>query len=268
MMDMLYRWASAWARVLLGKRIVSKPMRGTRKRLYYEQAQHLLFLLHREIRYESDVQGKLNPYIREGDLVFDVGANIGQYALVFSEWAGDSGRVIAFEPDPRCFAFLQFNQAMNQCRNLICRNSGIGDKNGDGIFFPDAETGGRKGSFVAESPGPGSTVAALGSTLQTLDAVIREFGEPAFIKMDIEGFEAAAVRGLTRDLPGTAFLIEVREETKRPVFDHFQARGFECLLMDGPREVIVGAAGEIPGFANLLFRKTPGAWKGGGSGPS
>src|SRR5206468_1237642 len=48
-------------------------------------------------------------YLKPGDIVVDVGANIGETALTESLAVGNSGRVIAFEPHPRTFGFLKEN---------------------------------------------------------------------------------------------------------------------------------------------------------------
>src|SRR5262245_50877542 len=54
--------------------------------------------------------------LKPGDLVVDVGANIGETVLTESLAVGNSGRVIAFEPHPRTFKFLRQNLELNQVR--------------------------------------------------------------------------------------------------------------------------------------------------------
>src|SRR5437867_3185244 len=56
--------------------------------------------------------------VRPGDVVLDVGANIGYYTLIFAELVGEQGHVYAFEPDPRNFAFLAKNVHSNRYRNV------------------------------------------------------------------------------------------------------------------------------------------------------
>lgn len=85
--------------------IVGKKMKGINKKLFFEPTQHLSFFLQREIEYEANVQQNIKQYIKAGDTVFDIGGNIGQYALLFSELAGDSGNVYSFEPDFKKFLF-------------------------------------------------------------------------------------------------------------------------------------------------------------------
>jgi hypothetical protein len=50
--------------------------------------------------YEPAVASFLCVRVGPGDLCFDVGANVGVYALQFSHWSAPSGRVVAFEPNP------------------------------------------------------------------------------------------------------------------------------------------------------------------------
>jgi protein-L-isoaspartate O-methyltransferase len=147
MKKIVYNIISKLIRVVLRDVIIGKHFNGLSKRLYYERAQHLTFLFQNKIKYEENIQSKLKNYLKEGDTVFDIGGNIGQYALPFSEIVGESGKVYSFEPDYKNYAFLQFNVTINKCSNVICLNYGIGRENSEQEFFRDTETGGRRGSF-------------------------------------------------------------------------------------------------------------------------
>src|SRR5258708_36064091 len=50
--------------------------------------------------YEAPVARFLRQAVKPGDVCFDVGANVGAYALQLAHWTGSAGRVIAFEPNP------------------------------------------------------------------------------------------------------------------------------------------------------------------------
>src|SRR5271170_3336077 len=56
--------------------------------------------------YEPKVMAFLQAAVREGDEIWDVGANVGQFTLLFSNWVGSQGHVVAFEPVPSCFKTL------------------------------------------------------------------------------------------------------------------------------------------------------------------
>ncbi len=80
------------------------------------------------------------------------------------------------------------------------------------------------------------------------------YGEPAFVKIDTEGFEADILRGLSTDLAGCVFLVEARGETAEEVWAYFARRGYRCVCIE-----MGNAPGrrpeDIPGFAHLLFQK-------------
>ena len=67
----------------------------------------------------------LSGAIRYGDLVVDVGSNIGTHALGFSQLVGNQGTVIACEPQPQTFNILCANVAMNVADNVRCFNKAV-----------------------------------------------------------------------------------------------------------------------------------------------
>lgn len=142
MKSLLYKAISWLAKVFFKNWVVGKKVSGLNKMLYCETAQHLTFLFQREIRYEGHLQRRVERYLRPGDVVFDIGANIGQYALFFSERVGEGGRVYCFEPDYHNFAFLQFNIHINRCRNVVLQPWGVGAQDGEHLLFRDTDTGG------------------------------------------------------------------------------------------------------------------------------
>jgi hypothetical protein len=112
MINIFYKSISTVAKLLFKDKISGKYFFGSKKMLYYPSAQHLGFLFQSEIRYEFEIFNAIKPYIQSRGIVFDIGANIGQYAIPISELIGHQGRVYSFEPDPKNFAFLQFNTAI------------------------------------------------------------------------------------------------------------------------------------------------------------
>lgn len=251
--QILYHLISKAVKISSGDSIVGKKLKGFDKTLYYEVSQHLTFLLQRRIKYEEVIQNKIKRLLKQGDLVFDIGANIGQYALPFSEMVGKTGRVVSFEPDYKNFSFLQFNTNINRCGNVTCENCGVGNSNAVLEFYRDTETGGRKGSFIKEYVGDNFKGFSEKVPLKKFETIISEYGVPNFVKVDVEGFESQVINELSVELKDCTFLIEVREETKKDIFNFFASKNYKCVWIDTADKVIE-KEDDIPGFANLIFR--------------
>ena len=234
---------------IIGKRIQTSE---SNKYIFYEKSQHLNFLFKKNINYESVIQDKIKNYINEGDLVFDIGSNIGQYALLFSDLVGDNGKVICFEPDYKNYAFLLFNKTINNCHNLNCLNVGLGDSPIIKTFYRDSTTGGRRGSFIKEFVGETYLGETYSVQIEMLSNMVEKFGTPKFVKIDVEGFENSVLEGLKNIPLSTIFLIETRVETNVAVFDFFK-NNFDCYCIDGEKDLLIEDPIEIPSFANLMF---------------
>lgn len=249
----LYKVLSYLVKIFSQSDIVSKPVKGFPSSLYYEKSQHLTFLFKRTIDYENKIWNNIQSYITNGDIVFDIGGNIGQYAIKFCDFVGPDGKVFSFEPDPKNFAFLQFNVNINSLKNIKCDNLGIGDKKGDLKFYRDTETGGRMGSFNQEFVKDKFSGHTELVQVETYDNIVGLYGIPNFVKIDIEGYEAKLVSAISTFHKRTIFLIEVRQSTKKEIFELFNEQGFSCKLVDFDNIIRIDSYEQIPNFANLLF---------------
>ncbi|MCH8863997.1 MAG: FkbM family methyltransferase [Chloroflexi bacterium] len=142
--------------------------------------------------YEPIETEVLEREINEGDVVLDIGANIGYYTLIAARLVGNKGKVFAFEPSPDNFALLEKNVAVNGYKNIIPVPKAVSDESGKIRLFMDEASG---VSNRIHDPGDGRksiTVEAI-----TLDGFFQDYkGEINFIKMDIEGAEARALQGM------------------------------------------------------------------------
>lgn len=246
---------SALLKFLFSNSIVGRPLKGTSRELFYERSQHLIFAFKRKLSYEPIIQNKVAPYIKDGDLVFDIGGNIGQYLLLFSELVGVSGRVVSIEPDSKNFTFLQFNVNINKILNTIILNTGLDKSTSILNFYRDTETGGRKGSFKKEFVESSFNGQIEEVNTITFDSLIDIYGKPQFVKIDVEGYEVNVLEGLTYALESTVFLVEVRSETKYDVFNYFRSKSYICYYIDKKEDILIHNASDIPNFANLIFKK-------------
>ena len=73
-------------------------------------------------------------YLQPGDVVVDVGANIGVLSLAASRLVGEHGQVIAVEPHPATFQHLQHNLGLNQAANVQTHRVAVGEAVGSVVF--------------------------------------------------------------------------------------------------------------------------------------
>ena len=150
-------------------------------------------ILYKQKIYEQETTLFFRNYLQNGDTVYDIGANIGYFSLEFARSVGPSGTVFSFEPHPEIHSVLQRNIQRNNYKNIKILPFACGDKTGNTqLHFSKQNQGNHK--IV-------STPDMLGSTtidITTLDKFISET-PPRIIKMDIEGAELLALKGIGRD---------------------------------------------------------------------
>ena len=79
--------------------------------------------------YEPIETNIIKREIKKGDIVLDIGANIGYYTLLMSDLVENDGKVFAFEPEPYNFELLQKNIEINACNNVILEKNAISNCN-------------------------------------------------------------------------------------------------------------------------------------------
>ena len=255
MKSLLYKILAPLFRIVLRNRITGKPLKGTSMKLYYDRSQHLGFLFARQIEYESEFSSIVLQYIKEGDLVFEIGSNIGQYSLQISAKIGNTGKLVCVEPDSDNFSFLSFNTSINHCTNVQLLKMAVSDHEGKSIFYKDTVTGGRMGSLIREYSSSHFRGMAEEVEITTLPQLISRFGHPAFIKVDVEGAEDLIFYNASTIDRNTTYLIEVREETKNNIFSVFHSLGFSIYLLENKLQRMEKAE-DIPGFGNLIIQFT------------
>jgi FkbM family methyltransferase len=210
--------------------------------------------------------------VRRGDVVFDVGANVGLFAILFSDLVGPAGRVHAFEPVAATFARLADSVArharfdnvrINQC---ACTNeagtSRIHVPAGDGGQASLKEH--RTGSW--SHPG---VVRCESVDATTLDRYIRQHGldRVDLIKCDVEGAELRVLEGADACLTGHHPMLSLEVSTDwtsdfgydPPALLRFlRARGYDWFALvsaDAVRALDPGDGGSSLAFpaGTMLF---------------
>ena len=143
---------------------------------------------------------QLPQFVRRGDWVLDIGANVGYYTMRFSELAGQEGRVFAFEPITATCEILSFMVRFSRHPNVTVINAAVSDKTELLRFSITNNRHGLPDYFTARATDDG-TYAAFATTIDSLSLPQRV----AFVKIDTEGAEKSVLRGmqalLERDHP-------------------------------------------------------------------
>ena len=161
--------------------------------------------------WESETVRFVWSWLRAGLTVLDVGAHVGQYALLASGLVGPAGRVIAFEPHPVLGRVLRRNVSRAGCQNVTVLPVALGRAQGPGtlVLHPPDNFGGS-----SLRPGDASEHHARATVeVTTLDEVMSRLGRPSvdLAKIDVEGAELDVIdgaRGTLKANPDIVLIVE------------------------------------------------------------
>lgn len=154
----------------------------------------------------------INDYLKSGDTIIDIGANIGSLAILSAIKAGINGKVYAFEPHPTIYRYLKSNIKLNNLNNIHAYNFALGNENGL-ISFTNYKSDDM--NSVTHSHNPKS----IHINVEKLDNVITNTNQNiALIKIDVEGYEKFILEGSCRLLQNTECIYF---ETSEDHFKHF-----------------------------------------------
>lgn len=197
-------------------------------------------------RYDALQTRLLAENLRQGDCALDVGGHVGATAIIMAACCGPTGKVVTFEPDPAARAAMVRNFALNpHIKRPQVESAAVSDRAGVVDFFSD---GGRSNSSLRRSAtGSPEEAQLLKVPVVTLDEYVADGAGPAWIKMDIEGAEIAALRGAARLLTGpTNFVVELHPYAWPSFGDTFdELRGL--VARAGRRLRYLDQAGELAG---------------------
>lgn len=132
--------------------------------------------------------------VKSGDVVLDLGAHIGYYTLLLAKLVGPHGKVFAFEPEPGNFAVLRRNVKLNRCGNVVLSRKAAYNQNKIvKLYLCDLNSGMHR---LHESVHCNRTIDVEGVRLD--DYFSGQDIRFDFIKLDVEGAELSALKGMTR----------------------------------------------------------------------
>jgi FkbM family methyltransferase len=210
----IYRWSEA--------KVVPHPVIGAA--LHPEEARDIF----------------LHTYVpTAGDVVFDVGAGVGDTALLFSDLVGESGQVVAIEAHPDTFAWLVRLCELNDLKNVTPLQLAVSDHEGEVLISDDDSVS----NTLLESRDDESRITVRARRLDDIANGL-EIERIDFLKMNIEGAERAALGGMEEMIRKTRHVCischdfmadrggSDQMRTKAFVSDFLAARGFSLATRD------------------------------------
>jgi FkbM family methyltransferase len=140
--------------------------------------------------YEQRFHEAIVHSLRPGDVVWDIGANVGLYTRIFLDAVGETGRVVAVEPTPA---------SAQRCRELVGASdhrlqvveAALSDHGGTARLQVDSDVA-VTNRLAGDAEASGQTVRLM--TGQQLSAETDT--RPSLIKIDVEGYEVHVLRGM------------------------------------------------------------------------
>jgi FkbM family methyltransferase len=202
--------------------------------------QHLYFLG----EYEEKELRFIENFLDEGDVFIDVGANIGLFSLVAAEAVGVSGKVYAFEPFQKNYDALMTNLSLNLVNNVTPEKQAISDEEGELILYLDESE--NNPGMVSRFGGSHTLTENVIAT--TLDAYLADKQlSPRLIKIDIEGGELMALKGMEKTLKEVrpTLLVEIIQNATLSAFtgkdlseEYLKSLGYEKYFLDKEGTII------------------------------
>lgn len=166
----------------------------------------------------------LPEYVRAGDCVVDVGANIGHYTCALSNLVGPNGRVIAFEPLPEAFALLAWNCQHFQHANITLLNVALSDRSGCAHMEVPTTDAGLLNYYQAHignarTNGSGRRVLTMAFDSLPISSTV------SLIKIDAEQHDEQVLRGMLDTIDRNQPVLIVESPTSE-VAQMLSARGY------------------------------------------
>ena len=133
--------------------------------------------------------------LKPGNVFIDIGAHVGYFTLLAANKVGDSGKVLAVEPNPFALKDLQQHVERSDLKNVVIEHSACGESNGVVNLFLHTESNTSMASLSNSNASGGSSVEV---PCQPLDQLFEKHAlkKADLIKVDVEGAELSVLRGM------------------------------------------------------------------------
>ena len=169
-----------------------------------------------QVEFEIKSLSFYSRFLKENDIVFDIGANFGNRIKTFLELKTE---IVAVEPQKPCCRYLKKHYgdriilidkalgANNEFKKMF-----ISDNSAISSFSEDWIKSVKKERYKEESWKEGEMIEQI-----TLDDLIEKYGNPAFIKIDVEGYELEVIKGLNKEINQLSFEYTIPEQLEKAI---------------------------------------------------
>ncbi len=205
-----------WHKYVLGKRFVKKKLHGYELELDAHDVgiSRTLYLVGDR---ERDHRYMLKRIVSPGQVILDLGANVGYYVMMEHKFMRGNGRVIAVEPSPDNVRQLQRNVELNECEDrTTVISAAVSDKDGKIPLYLSHLS--NLHSVISGNYKPGERVRIDVDSV-SLETLHEKYGDIDLIRMDVEGFESTILRSLIDLNNKKKFLPNVLFELHAPTYN-------------------------------------------------
>ncbi|MCC7552643.1 FkbM family methyltransferase [Candidatus Micrarchaeota archaeon] len=176
---------------------------------------------------------KLKELLKENDIVFDIGANIGYYVLLENTII-KNGKILGIEPVKENFELLEKNVKLNSCKNIKLLNAAVGDKTEIKEIYIYKK---RNLSSLNKSDS-NDPIKTEKIPVFTIKSLIKNFKiKPTVLRMDVEGYEYEIIKGMKdiiTNLDNLLFFIELHpdcmdEKRTLEILNFFKDNNFKLI---------------------------------------
>ncbi len=149
--------------------------------------------------YELPIQNIFSQHLHQGDVFYDIGANVGFFSIIAARLVGNTGKVYAFEPGQGNANSIRHNARLNNFSQIEVIAKAVSDTPGEGELLLAKYSGGHA---LSTADAPPDLAGKVTIELVTIDDLIaqNQIKPPNFVKVDIEGAELDALRGMTETI--------------------------------------------------------------------
>ena len=183
---------------------------------------------------EQPVQAALAQHVKSGDVVYDIGANVGFFSVIAARLVGEQGAVYAFEPLPANAAQLRHNIDLNGFEQVHIFEYAVSNQSGQGELLIAANVG---GSALSTADPPPDQTGIMPVEVVAIDDLIpaQVLRPPSAVKIDVEGAELDVLQGMRHTIEAHRPVIiyevdaatqEYLQEKQSAIYDFLTETGY------------------------------------------